>query len=40
MLAFIDIFRILGAIFVLTLPLVWLMKSPRLRARRGSPGLH
>jgi DHA2 family multidrug resistance protein len=40
MLAFIDVFRILGAIFILTLPLVWLMKSPRLGTQKGPPGLH
>ena len=40
MLAFIDVFRILGGIFLLTLPLVWLMKSPRVGKPGESPGMH
>jgi DHA2 family multidrug resistance protein len=40
MLAFIDVFRILGGIFLLTLPLVWLMKSPRVGKPGESPGIH
>jgi DHA2 family multidrug resistance protein len=36
MLSFIDVFRLLGAIFLVIIPLVWLMKSPRVR-KGGSP---
>ncbi len=40
MLSFIDIFRLLGVIFVLTLPLVFIMKSPRVGRPGESPGIH
>jgi hypothetical protein len=40
MLSFIDVFRLLGIVFLLTLPLVVLMKSPRVGRRGESPGVH
>ena len=40
MLAFIDVFRLLGVVFLLTLPLVLIMKSPRLGKPGESPGMH
>jgi DHA2 family multidrug resistance protein len=40
MLSFIDVFRLLGIVFLLTLPLVMLMRSPRVGRRGESPGVH
>jgi DHA2 family multidrug resistance protein len=40
MLSFIDVFRLLGVIFLLTLPLVLIMKSPRVGRPGESPGMH
>ena len=34
MLSFIDLFRIMGAIFLITIPFIALAKSPRLRGAR------
>jgi DHA2 family multidrug resistance protein len=40
MLAFIDVFRLLGIIFILIIPLIWLMKRPRLRKGNAAPAGH
>ncbi|MBP1601703.1 MAG: drug resistance transporter, EmrB/QacA subfamily [Acidobacteria bacterium] len=40
MLSFIDVFRLLGIVFLFTLPLVMLMRSPRVGRRGESPGVH
>ncbi len=40
MLSFIDVFRLLGVIFLLTLPLVLIMKSPRVGRPGEPPGMH
>jgi DHA2 family multidrug resistance protein len=39
MLAFVDVFRLLGTLFLALLPLLLLMRSPR-HAPAGEPGLH
>jgi DHA2 family multidrug resistance protein len=40
MLSFIDIFRILGIIFLLLLPLVWIMKKPRVGKTDAASSAH
>jgi MFS transporter, DHA2 family, multidrug resistance protein len=40
MLSFIDVFRLLGIVFLFTLPLVMLMRSPRVGKQGESPGVH
>jgi MFS transporter, DHA2 family, multidrug resistance protein len=40
MLSFIDVFRILGIIFLLLLPLVWIMKKPRVGHKDEAPSGH
>jgi DHA2 family multidrug resistance protein len=40
MLSFIDVFRLLGVVFLLTLPLVLIMKSPRVGRPGEPPGMH
>jgi DHA2 family multidrug resistance protein len=40
MLAFIDVFRILGALFILLIPLIWLAKRPRLRKEGPATDAH
>ena len=40
MLAFIDVFRLLGILFILIIPLIWLMKPPRVRKGNAAPAGH